>query len=198
SYPNVVVVDDGSTDGTWEAARRCATWSARHVINRGQGAALQTGIDLALARGARSVVTFDADGQHRVEDIARLVDPIVRGECDITVGSRFLEGGTELPRLRRLVLRAATLFTRLVNRVHMTDAHNGLRAFSRKAAEGVEITADRMAHASELVDIIRNSGLVFREVPVRVRYTEYSMTKGQSGTNAIRIVLHYLMGRFFP
>jgi glycosyltransferase involved in cell wall biosynthesis len=198
AYPNVVVVDDGSRDDTWSVARRCATWSARHVINRGQGAALQTGIELALARGAEYVVTFDADGQHRVEDIARLVAPIARGECDITVGSRFLEGGTEIPWLRRVVLRVATVFTLLVNRVRMTDAHNGLRAFSRKAAEHVDITADRMAHASELIDIIRRSGLAFREVPVRVRYTEYSMAKGQSGAGAFRIVIHYMMGRFFP
>jgi len=198
AYPKVVVVDDGSTDDTWAVSSRCATWSARHVVNRGQGAALQTGIELALARGAQYVVTFDADGQHRVEDIARLVDPIARGECEIVVGSRFLEGGTEIPRLRRLILRGATLFTRIVNRVDMTDAHNGLRAFSRKAAERIEISADRMAHASELIDIIRRSGLPFREVPVKVRYTEYSMAKGQSGAGAFRIVLHYMMGRFFP
>ena len=170
-YPNVVVVDDGSTDGTLEAAHGKATYVLHHVVNRGQGAALQTGIEFALARGARFIVSFDADGQHCVEDVEALLTPICQGECDIVLGSRFLGAKVSMPASRRMILRLGVLFTRIVSRVKLTDTHNGLRAFSRRAAEKIDITLDRMANASELVDQIRAYGLPFREVPVRVRYT---------------------------
>ena len=197
-YPNVVVVDDGSGDGTSEVARANAAYVLRHAVNRGQGAALQTGLEFALARGADFIVSFDADGQHCVEDIEALVMPIYQGECDIALGSRFLGEKLEMPTTRRLILRLGVLFTRIVSRVRVTDTHNGLRAFSRRAAQEINITLDRMAHASELVDQISRSGLPFREVPVRIRYTDYSLAKGQSGRNAIRIAIHYLTGRFLP
>ena len=194
-YPNVVVVDDGSTDATLEAARACATYVLRHPINCGQGAALQTGIDFALLQGAKYIVTFDADGQHRVEDIAALLFPILSGEYDIALGSRFLGTCVGIPPLRRKMLRLGVLFTRLVNGVNLTDAHNGLRAFSRRAAQRINLRLDRMAHATELIDQIRLSGLPFKEVPVQIRYTPYSLRKGQSTRGAIRIALHYLLGR---
>jgi glycosyltransferase involved in cell wall biosynthesis len=196
-FPNVVVVDDGSTDGTFDVARRAAKYALRHVINRGQGAALQTGIEFALRHGARFILTFDADGQHRVEDIPAMLEPIWRGECEITLGSRFLGKAVNIPSTRRSILRLAVLFTKIVNRVQLTDAHNGLRAFSRRAAETIHITMDRMAHASELIDQIRLSGLPFREVPVEIRYTVYSLAKGQSSRGALRIVWQYLLGRVF-
>jgi glycosyltransferase involved in cell wall biosynthesis len=194
-YPNVVVVDDGSRDRTFEEARRGAAFALRHAINRGQGAALQTGIEFALRQGAEFIVTFDADGQHRVEDVAAMVAPIAHGECDITLGSRFLGGAENMPASRRRMLRMAVLFTRVVNRVRVTDAHNGFRAFSRRAAERINITLDRMEHASELIDQVRQSGYPFREVPVQIRYTGYSLKKGQSSRNAISIVFHYLLGK---
>ena len=193
--PDVVVIDDGSTDGTLEAARTLATFLLRHSINCGQGAALQTGIDFALLQGAKYIVTFDADGQHRVEDVAALLSPILSGECDIALGSRFLGSSLGIPPLRRKMLQLGVLFTRLVNGVKLTDAHNGLRAFSRRAAQRINLRLDRMAHATELIDQIRQSGLPFKEVPVQIRYTPYSLRKGQSARGAIRIALQYLLGR---
>jgi glycosyltransferase involved in cell wall biosynthesis len=195
AYPNVVVVDDGSTDDSYAIARAVVPYTLRHLINRGQGAALQTGIEFALRRGAKYIVTFDADGQHRVQDIAALLHPISCGVCEITLGSRFLGEAARMPAGRRRLLRLAVLFTRLVNRVPLTDAHNGLRAFSRRAAEQINISMDRMAHASEIIDMIRNSRLPFREVPVQVRYTDHSLAKDRSLRDAVRIVFHYLVGR---
>lgn len=197
-YQQIVVVDDGSTDDTAEVARTHAPFVLRHLINRGQGAALQTGIEFALLRGAKVVVTFDADGQHRVEDVAAIVAPILAGDCDIALGSRFLGTESDIPPVRRVILRLAVLFTHMVSRIKLTDAHNGLRGFSRRAAVRIHITMDRMAHASELIDFVRQCGFAFQEIPVRVRYTKYSMAKGQSSRNAIRIALQYLLGRMMP
>ncbi len=194
----LIVVDDGSTDSTFETARQHGAHALRHAINRGQGAALQTGIAFALRRGAEIIVTFDADGQHQVSDLPALIAPIQTGRCEIVLGSRFLSDQSQMPRRRRLLLRLATWFTRVVSRMPVTDAHNGLRAFSRRAAERIDIHLDRMAHASELIDQVRTSGLPWCEVPVSVRYTAYSLAKGQSSRGALKILAHYLLGKVMP
>lgn len=195
AYTNVIVVDDGSRDETALAARSARASVLRHAINRGQGAALQTGIDYALLCGAKYIVTFDADGQHDVADIARLLKPIAAGDCEISLGSRFLGSAVNLPASRRVLLKLGVLFTRFTSGVSLTDVHNGLRAFSRRAAERIQIRLDGMAHASEMIDLIRRSELAYREVPVTIRYTDYSRAKGQSSRGALRIALHYLLGR---
>lgn len=194
-YPNVVVVDDGSHDATAQMAHEAGAVVLRHLLNRGQGAALQTGIAYALRAGAELVVTFDADGQHQPSDIPALARPIVAGEVDVCLGSRFLEHGGSVPLGRRMLLAGAIVFTRVTSGLKLSDAHNGLRAFSRKAAEMLDIHLDRMAHASELIDQIRSSGLPYREVPVHIRYTEYSLAKGQRSSAALRVALDYLIGR---
>lgn len=194
-YPHVVVVDDGSVDQTFVAAKAAGALALRHVINRGQGAALQTGIEFAIAQGARFVVTFDADGQHEVDDIKAMVEPILRGDCEVTLGSRFLGQAHNLPASRRRLLRLAVLFTRLMNGLKLTDAHNGLRCFSRAAAQKMDIHLDGMAHASEIIDFIGRGRLPYQEVPVHIHYTEYSLAKGQSSRGAAKIALHYLIDR---
>lgn len=191
----VVVVDDGSPDATAERAADAGAVVLRHPLNRGQGAALQTGIAYALRRGAEIIVTFDADGQHSADDVARLIEPIVRGECDIVLGSRFLGTTSRIPRARRLLLRAAVIFTRITSGARVTDAHNGLRAFSRRAAATLDIRLDRMAHGSEVLDQIARSRLPYREVPVHIRYTEYSLAKGQTSGSAFRVAFDYLVAR---
>jgi glycosyltransferase involved in cell wall biosynthesis len=185
----VVVVDDGSRDNTAEAARMSGVIVVRHRVNLGQGAALQTGIDYALRRGARSIVTFDADGQHTCEDIPLLVAAL--DDADIALGSRFL-GKVEGASQRRVaLLRTATAVSNSLSGMKLTDAHCGLRAFRATAAPALRITQDRMAHASELLRKIKTSGLRVVEVPVTVRYTEHSMSKGQGGIQAVRILFDY-------
>jgi len=192
-YSNVVVVDDGSDDGTGEAARARPVWVLRHAINCGQGAALQTGIDFALGRGAQVLVTFDADGQHAVGDVARVAEPVLAGRVDVVLGSRFLGSCEGIPRGRRALLKAGVLFTRLVSRIAVTDTHNGLRAFSRAAARQIRIRHDRMAHASEILDQIHARGLRFCEVPVQVHYDTGLLAKGQHGSGAFRIAGQFLL-----
>ncbi len=191
----VVVVDDGSRDETAALARAAGAATVRHVINRGQGAALQSGLRYALDHGARLLVTFDADGQHAVDDVPRLLKPILDGQADIVLGSRFLENATAVPPARRLLLWAAIAFMRFVSGMRLTDAHNGMRALSRRAAEQLDLRLDRMAHASEIVDQIARTGLPITEVPVAIRYTPYSLNKGQRAGNAARIAWEYLFSK---
>jgi glycosyltransferase involved in cell wall biosynthesis len=194
-WPNVVVIDDGSKDNTALVASHSSVWLLRHIINRGQGAALQTGIDFALTSGAEIVVTFDSDGQHDSTEIDRLVEPIRSGRAEVALGSRFLGDVVAMPAGRRIVLRLGVWFTRIFSRIRVSDTHNGLRAFSRRAAQHLCLTHDRMAHASEILDRIHQYRLPFVEVPVTVRYFRETLAKGQSSWNAVRIVGELLLGR---
>lgn len=190
---HLVVVDDGSRDATAARARRPGVVLVSHPINRGQGAALQTGITVALALGADVIVTFDADGQHDPADIPALVAPILTGECDVTLGSRFRGRAERMPLGRRVMLRAAVWFTWLTSSLRVSDTHNGLRAFSRSAAQRIRITMDGMAHASEILEEISALKLRWREVPVTVRYSDYSLAKGQRSSDSFRIAAQVLI-----
>lgn len=195
AYSFVVVVDDCSKDDTGRCAAGAGAVVLRHVVNLGQGAALQTGISYALLRGADLVVTFDADGQHRVEDIAVLIETQARTGADVVAGSRFLGKALDMPTAKRLLLKAAVQFTRLTSGLDLTDAHNGLRLFTRAAAGKIRISQNRMAHASEIVDQVGALGLRMVEAPVTVIYTSYSLAKGQRLSNSISILFELLIGR---
>jgi len=195
----VVAVDDGSQDDSWKILRAAPIHAARHGVNLGQGAALQTGVDLALGLGADVIVHFDADAQHRVEDVGELVAPILAGEADVVLGSRFLrrEDARDIPLARRLLLRGGVLVNGLLTGMWLTDAHNGLRAMSRSAAGKIRLRENRFAHASEILLQIRRRRLRWVERPVRVRYSGYSLAKGQSPWNSIRIVIDVVLRRMF-
>ena len=189
TFPNVVCVDDGSSDASASEIAGSPAHLVRHPVNLGQGAALQTGLSYALARpGARFFVTFDADGQHRVEDVVGMVSILRAGDADVVLGSRFLEQRAEMPLLKRFVLRLAVLLSPTTRRLRLTDAHNGLRAFARPAAERLRIRLNGMAHASEIVGYLAGGSWRIREVPVTIEYTEYSRSKGQSMVNGVNIL----------
>jgi glycosyltransferase involved in cell wall biosynthesis len=194
-HPNVVVVDDGSQDATAGTAREAGAWVLQHVVNCGQGAALQTGIIFALKQGAEYIVTFDADGQHDPAEIERLLTPLRQGEADVALGSRFLGQAVDIPWTRRLILKLGILFTLLVSRIKVTDAHNGFRAFTRAAASKLSLQQNRMAHASEILDQIRRYQLRFVEVPVTIRYSAETLAKGQNSLGAVKIAGDLLLGR---
>lgn len=191
----VIVVDDGSADATSDVAQAAGAVVARHFLNRGQGAALQTGIDLALTMGADIIITFDADGQHQVAEIDQVVKPLLLGEVDVVLGSRFLKTDNQIPQSRVWLLKAATWFTKFYTGLNVTDAHNGFRAFSRTAAQVIQIRQDGMAHASEIIEQIKKHQLKFKEVGVTIKYTYYSLNKGQKLTNSFKIVWDLLLGR---
>lgn len=190
----VIVVDDGSSDRTGELAKEAGATVLSHLVNRGQGAALKTGTDDALRQGAEIIVHFDADGQFDPRDIGRLVEPVRKGEVEVALGSRFLDKATvgAVPWSKRwVILPIARLVNFLFTGLWLTDAHNGFRALSRRAAELIEITQDRMAHNSEIVAQIKKHRLPFREVPVAVHYREY----GQGAAGGLAIVKDLLLGK---
>ena len=192
----IVVVDDGSSDQTYDVAAARGAHVLRHIVNLGQGAALRTGIDYALRMGAEIVVTFDADGQMDARDIAAVVEPVRLGECDVTFGTRFASQRPEGIRpLRRVLLFVALVFTRMTTGLAVTDVHNGFRAFSRKAVESMRLEQNRMAHASEIVHEAARLRLRWKEVPVRIRYTEYSRRKGQRTSGALDILIDLFSAR---
>ena len=192
--PNVAVIDDCSSDLTPIRARAAGARVLRHPINLGQGASLQTGIDFALQNGASHIVSFDADLQHRPEDIPLLLRALTETGADFALGSRFLGKANNIDLSRKLLLKAAVLFTRLTIGLKLTDVHNGLRAMTRRGAGALRIRQNRMAHASEMLKQIAKSGLPYIEVPVTVEYTSYSKAKGQRLSNSVNIVLELLTG----
>jgi glycosyltransferase involved in cell wall biosynthesis len=196
-YDNVVVVDDGSSDDTAARAKSAGAIVVRHHINLGQGAALQTGIDFVLRRGAATIATFDADGQHAPEDIAALAAALARNRADIALGSRFLGVTEGIGVWRRLVLKTAIVFQHWTTGLRLTDAHNGLRVMTASAARRIRIRQNRMAHASEIVAQIAALRLRVVEAPCTVRYSEYSRAKGQRLTGALRILFDLALRRLY-
>lgn len=195
----VVVVDDGSAEPLTPLLTGWPVTIIRHAINLGQGAALQTGIEYALSEGAQYVVTFDADGQHRASDIPALLDPLRKGEADVCIGSRFLEGASHnMGGGRKFTLKLARLVNYLLTGMLLSDAHNGLRALNRAAAGKIRLQLNGMAHASEFLSEIKKCRLRCREVPVHIRYTAYSKAKGQPLSNSFRIFLDLILNRLAP
>lgn len=189
TFPNIVCIDDGSSDGSDRIAFEAGACVVRHPINLGQGAAIRTGFEFALARpGAEYFVTFDSDGQHQVDDAVAMVSRLDSEPLDVVIGTRFLDGRTSVGVAKRVVLRLAVLFERLRSGMKLSDAHNGLRAFNRVAAAAIEIEQNRMAHASEITLQIGRRRLRYAEQPVHVLYTDYSRAKGQSLWNSINIL----------
>ncbi len=191
-YQNVVVVDDGSGDKTSEAAEMAGATVLRHIINRGQGAAFRTGINYAVSRGADIVVTYDADGQFEAAEIVKMCEPLADGSCDIVLGSRFLSQN-KIPFIKNIVLIPAIFFTRALSGLNLSDTHNGFRAMSREAAEKINIRQDRMAHSSEIIHEIARLKLNSKEIPITVKYTEYSKKKGQKISGAWKILFDLIM-----
>ncbi len=193
-FSRIVCVDDGSSDGSAEAARRAGATVIAHPMNLGQGAALQTGITWAKRKGDLDyMITFDGDGQHKVDDVVDMLSYARRRDLAIVFGSRFMDKRTKPDIAKRIVLKVAVLITRVVTGLQLTDAHNGLRVIRADALEHVNLIQDRMSHATEIVHQLAKSGLVWKEYPVEVLYTEYSKRKGQSLLNSINILFDLIV-----
>ena len=195
-YNNVVVVDDGSKDNGYDVVKKnTKAIVTKHIVNRGQGAALQTGMEVAIDRGAKYIVHFDSDGQHDVKDLDHMLNTLIDGKYDIVLGSRFLQEN-KIPLKKRIVLRGGIVFTYILSGIWLTDVHNGLRAMTAETAKKLNIQHDRMEHASEILDKVKSLNLKYKEVPVTIHYTDYSQAKGQSVFNSINIAFKLISSKF--
>lgn len=193
-FSQIYVVDDGSPDGSGNIARKHGARVIYHPINFGQGAALQTGFEAALANpDIKFIITFDGDGQHSVDDAVAMAAKLRAGEADVVFGSRFLDDRSNVGTLKKIVLLAAVQLTNLMTGLKLTDAHNGLRAFNRKVAQTIDLHHNGMAHATEIVDQIGKGKFTFVEMPVHIKYTDYSRAKGQSLWNSVNILFDLIM-----
>jgi polyprenyl-phospho-N-acetylgalactosaminyl synthase len=196
-FSNVVCVDDGSRDDTGEVALRAGAHLVRHPVNLGQGAAIQTGVEYARRQpGAQVFATFDADGQHRVKDLVTMIDRLSAGDVDVVIGTRFGQGVSRPPLLKRVVLQTATRLSPRGRKLGLTDTNNGLRVFNKTVADGLDITMNGMSHATEFIMLIAENRWRVAEEPVEVLYTDYSQSKGQPLLNGVNIIFDgFLRGR---
>ncbi|MDC0506139.1 DUF2304 family protein [Candidatus Gracilibacteria bacterium] len=201
-YKNIIVVDDGSRDDTQLKLSKLSDKITilRHYKNRGQGAALETGFEYVRRFcDVEYVISFDADGQHSLEDLEKFIDTLDKDSLiQIAFGSRFLDKrSTTIPMMRRVILKLGVLFTFFLSHIKLTDTHNGYRVMRQELLSKLSVTMDGMGHASEIIDFVSKHKVKFVEIPVEIKYTDYSMQKGQSSGNAIAIALRFIWNKFF-
>jgi glycosyltransferase involved in cell wall biosynthesis len=196
-FANVICIDDGSSDHSVRELRKTNAKVLRHKENKGQGAAFRTGFRYALGKkDAKYLITFDADGQHRVEDALAMLRHLKRNKLEVVLGSRFLGAAPGMTIVRRIVLKTAIRFTHLFTTLPLTDTHNGLRVFGRSFAEKLTFKLNGMAYASEMELAIAKQKVPYQEYPVTILYTDYSKSKGQSSFNGFSIVWDLMTERF--
>lgn len=187
-----IVVNDGSSDDTTYKAGIKNIIILSHLLNRGAGAATKTGLTYARSINADIALTFDADGQHSHEDITRIILPIIKGEADLVIGSRFLKK-QKIPLDRLILNKCANILTFLLFGVNSSDSQSGLRAFSKKAIDLIDFKSDRMEFSSEILLEAKRNNIKISEIPTRAIYTDYSKAKGQKNTNALPIFIRFLV-----
>ncbi|HMU45074.1 MAG TPA: glycosyltransferase family 2 protein [Chitinophagaceae bacterium] len=193
----VILVDDASLERII-LPKRDNLFLLRHPVNLGQGAALQTGISYALRKGAEYIIMFDGDGQHSATDIPALLMPLLKNEADISLASRFLKQSKHNASFVRLsLLHIARIVNYIFTGLYLSDAHNGFRAITKKAAAKLRLKENRMAHATEILFEIKKHRWRYTEVPVNIIYTDYSKRKGQSLFNSVRIFFDLVLHKLF-
>ncbi len=196
----VVVVDDGSSDDTYDRAKRTGATVLKHIVNRGQGAALATGNSFALESGAAFIVHFDADGQFRARDIVRIVEPLTERRAQVVFGSRFLSGNPDIPGIKKnLLLPLAHAVNKIMAGATLTDPQSGFRAMTAEAARLITIENDGAAHCSEIIHKVIRGGYTYTEVPITVVYNEFGQSvfggKGR-GMGGLRILKDLIIAKF--
>jgi glycosyltransferase involved in cell wall biosynthesis len=188
---DIVVVDDGSSDKTGEVSLPYTNYLLTHKQNCGLGAALATGIEYAKRENYDYCVTFDSDGQHDAGDISKALDKL-RSGYDVVIGSRFIGTHSGMPKSRRVILFLGNLITFLFFGVWTSDSQSGFRGLSRRAIHALNITSNRMEVSSEFFGEIQRLKLKFTEIPIHIRYTEYSLKKGQKNSQSASVLVKLL------
>lgn len=178
-YHHIIVVDDGSSDDTARIALEEKTVLLSHPVNRGAGAVIQTGILYARLKGINTMVQMDSDGQHHPEDIDHLFKTMQSEDCDIVVGSRFMGGNYNIPKIRVFYNSISNIITNWFCKRWYSDTQSGFRMFNRRAIEKLDLQIDGFGYCSEMIIQAERKSLRISEVPISVSYTKYSMSKGQ-------------------
>lgn len=192
SHVDILVVDDGSSDNTGRESQKAGAYVARHLLNRGLGGALKTVFAYARQKDYDILVTFDADGQHQPLDIYKMIEPILKEKKDVIIGSRWKNKRKD-PMARFIVNQIANLVTFLLFGIYSTDSQSGLRAFSSTAIKKINVQTDGMEVSSEFFKEIYRNKLAFAEISIKPIYTDYSLSKGQKLTNAVKVVSQLLL-----
>jgi len=168
----VICIDDGSSDASARIAEACGATVIRHRVNRGYGGALKTLFLRATELDADALVLLDSDGQHETSDIPKLLQPILDGEADFAIGSRFVDGGggTDMPAYRRLGIKVITAASNLSSDLGIKDTQSGFRAFSRTALERLRFDSEGMELSLEMLEDAHEKQLRVLEVPTVIRY----------------------------
>jgi len=166
----VIVVDDGSRDGTSEAAKAAGAVVINHGVHKGYGESIKSCFEVMKLNTADVLVVLDGDGQHDPDDIPQLLAPIFSGEADVVVGSRFLGGQTNMPRYRKFGIKVITFLCNFGSRVKVSDAQSGFRAYSKKVLDTLTITGSGMGASAEVIMKIREKGFSIKEVPISCIY----------------------------
>lgn len=192
-WKNILVVDDGSTDSTYQEAKKAGAIVLRHTLNRGKGAAVKTGFDAAKKLYADGIVTIDADGQHDPKDIKRLTELLSKGN-DVVLGARNFNE-KHIPRLKVVGNYIGNFFTWMLYGIWVTDSQSGIRAYSRKALDCITIYNDRYEFETEIVREISRNNLIWTEIPISVHYSPYDQNKQnkQSFLSAVKTMLRLVM-----
>lgn len=184
----IIVINDGSTDKTLTQLKNLSDITISHKYNQGLGAALATGLEFVKRHQDFDLaITFDSDGQHQPKDILPCLKALTNH--DMVIGSRFLNSTNQIPMFRRFILSLSNVLTFIFFGIWTTDSQSGFRGFNRKAIEAINLSTNRMEVSSEFFSEIKLKKLTFCEIPIKVIYTPYSLSKGQSNLNGLQVFL---------
>jgi len=190
-YEDVVVIDDGSKDNTSKVSKKAGVKVLRHVVNLGAGAATKTGLAYARINNYDYAVLIDADGQHAPEEVSKLLKQAPK--YDVVIGSRLI--GTEtknMPLIRRFLNKGGSIVTKILFGLYVRDSQSGFKVLNKKAINKIKLTFNGFEFCSEIIGEIKRNKLSFKEIPIKVIYTEESLAKGQTFFNGIKMIIKIL------
>ena len=190
---DIIVCDDGSNDLTKEIAEGLGAKVISHTKNMGYGEAIKSIFNEAKKKEADILVTFDADGQHRPEDVMSLTKPIIDQEAEVVIGSRFLKNETNMPKYRKIGVKVLTKVTNMSIKENLTDSQSGLRAYQKKVLQNISLTDSGMGISTEI--LIKSHQEEFRivEVPIQILYGKDTSTHNpvSHGTSVLLSTIKY-------